>query len=112
MGKFYGPIGFALQKETTPGVWTEQITERSCSGDFVKNIVKWRDSENLNSNIVIDDLLSIVSDPFSEKNFHTMRYVKWMGVKWEILSVNVKRPRLILTIGGVYNESKQPPETT
>ena len=29
MAKFYGPIGYAVTVETRPGVWEEQITERS-----------------------------------------------------------------------------------
>jgi hypothetical protein len=32
-----------------------------------------------------------------------MRYVEWMNARWKITSIDVKRPRVILTIGGVYN---------
>ena len=33
-----------------------------------------------------------------------MRYVEFMGAKWKISSVEVQYPRLILTVGGVYND--------
>ncbi len=104
MGKFYGEIGYAETVETTPGVWREYITERNYFGDVIRNISKMRDGQNLNDNLVIDNQLSIVADPFAYEKFHAMRYVKWMGALWKITNVEVRRPRLILTIGGVYNE--------
>ena len=51
--------------------------------------------------------ISIVADPFARENFHRMRYVVFMGAKWKITKVEVGYPRLILTIGGLYHESKK-----
>lgn len=104
MAKFYGDIGYADTKETAPGVWQEQITERPYFGDILRTTSKMQSGEHLNDNLSIDNRLSIVADPFAYENFYTMRYVKWMGALWKITSVEVQRPRLILTIGGVYNE--------
>jgi hypothetical protein len=104
MAKFYGAIGYAETVKTAPGVWREQITERKYAGDVLKNVSKTRDGENLNPNLVLENRLSIVADPFAYENFHAIRYVKWMGVKWQVSSVEVQRPRLILGVGQVYNE--------
>jgi hypothetical protein len=104
MAKFYGEIGYAETVETAPGVWREQISKRQYFGDVLKNTSKVRDGENLNDNLVVDNRLSIVADPFAYEKFHAMRYIKWMGTLWKITAVEVQRPRLILTIGGVYNE--------
>lgn len=106
MAKYYGVIGYAITEETVPGVWTEVVKERQYSGDIVKNVSKWREGENLNSDLVLDNRISIVADPFAYENFHTIRYAQWMGVKWLVTSVDVQRPRLVLTIGGVYNEQQ------
>jgi len=103
MGRFYGEIGFAQQTETAPGVWTEQITTRNYFGDVIKNMSRIQSSENLNDNLNVDNRISIVADPFAYDNFSSMRYVDWMGVLWKVKSVEVQRPRLILTIGEVYN---------
>lgn len=103
MAKFYGPIGYAETTETTPGVWEESITERNYSGDVVKDTRRWQAGDNLNDNLTINNIISVVADPFAYQNFHVMRYVKWMGASWKITSVDVQRPRIILTIGGVYN---------
>lgn len=103
MNKFYGKIGYAITKETTPGVWVEQIVERSYYGDVIRNIRRLQSSENLNNDINVSNEISIVADAFANQNFHSMRYVEYMGTKWKVSSIEVKYPRLILSIGGVYN---------
>jgi len=103
MAKFYGVIGYAETIETTPGVWTEVITERTYSGDVVKNSRRYQSGESLNDNLTISNEISIVADPYAYGNFYAMRYIKWMGVSWKITNIDVQRPRLTLTIGGVYN---------
>ena len=103
MAKFYGVIGYAETVETSPGVWSETITERNYFGDVVRNNRKLQSSDQLNDNINIANEFSIVADPFANQNFHSMRYVEYMGTKWKITDVTVQYPRLILTVGGVYN---------
>lgn len=103
MAKFYGKIGFAVTVETKPGVWVEQITERNYSGDVIKNTIGWKPGDTVNDNLTINNTISVISDPYANANFSTMRYIIWMGVAWKISNINVLRPRLILTIGGLYN---------
>lgn len=103
MNKFYGKIGYAISEETVPGVWVEQIIERSYYGDVIRNIRRLQSSENLNDDINVSNEISIVADAFANQNFHSMRYVEYMGTKWKVSSIEVKYPRLILSIGGVYN---------
>lgn len=103
MAKFYGVIGYAETSETTPGVWTEGITERTYSGDVVKESSRWQAGENLNDNLNVSNQISIVSDPFANQNLHSIKYVSWMGAKWKVTKVDVRFPRLLLTFGGVYN---------
>ena len=105
MAKFYGAIGYSILTERVKddGVWIEVITERNYSGDVLKNIIRTKSGETLNDDITVDNRLSIIADAFANENFQSMRYVKWMGASWKISSVEVLRPRLLLTIGGVYN---------
>ena len=103
MAKWYGKVGYADQVETAPGVWEEQITERHYYGDVVRNIRKLESSGEVNDNINVSMEISIVADPYAIQNFHAMRYVEFMGSLWKITSVEVNYPRLILSIGGVYN---------
>lgn len=103
MAKFYGKIGYSETKETTPGVWEVAITERPYYGDLIRNTRRLQSSENLNDDINISNEISIIADPFAYNNFHSMLYVEFMGAKWKISNVDVQYPRLILTVGGLYN---------
>ena len=104
MAKFYGKIGYILTTETDPGIWEEAEVEKSYYGDVVRNSSGYRDgTETSNGDITISNSISIVADPFACENFQHMRYVIFMGTKWKISNVEVKYPRLILTLGGLYN---------
>lgn len=103
MAKFYGTIGYVNTVETESGMWEEQKTERQYSGELVKNTRRLEGSGGVNDNVNISNEVSIVADPYAYENFHAMRYIKFMGAKWKISNVEVRYPRLILTIGGVYN---------
>ena len=104
MAKFYGIVGFAEQVENVPGVYGEEITDRPYYGDLIRNTRRYESASQLNDNLNIANEISIIADPFAYQNFHAMRYVEFMGAKWKIITVEVQYPRLILTIGGVYNE--------
>ena len=103
MAKFYGKIGYANTVETKPGVYEEQIIERSYYGDLIRNTRRLQSADQVNDDINISNEISIVADPYATNNFHTMRYAVFMGTKWKISNVEVSDPRLILTLGGVYN---------
>lgn len=103
MAKWYGKIGYNVTVEIEPGVWQEQITKREYYGDLIRNTRKLQTSSSINDDVNIANEISIVADPFANQNFHAIRYIEYMGTKWKVTSVEVQYPRLILTIGGVYN---------
>lgn len=104
MAKFYGKIGYATTKQTSLGVWENVVIERDYFGDMNRNVHRLEPSDHLNDNIDINNELSIVADEFAYQNFRSMKYVEFAGAKWKITSIQVQRPRLILAMGGVYNE--------
>ena len=104
MAKFYGNIGYAETVETAPSVWAEQFHEKTYYGDILRNSRQLQaDSQKLNDNLKVSNKISIVADPYALDHFFTMKYVTWMGTNWKITDVEVQRPRLILTVGEVYN---------
>ena len=103
MAKFYGAIGYAVSEETTPGVWKDTIIERPYTGDIVTNSRNWRQIGNVNPDLTISDTISIIADGFSLSGNSEMKYVNWRGSLWEIANVIIERPRVILTLGGLYN---------
>lgn len=104
MAKFYSAIGYAEQVETNPGVWKDVITERNYTIDITRLTGGWSaKSQGTNDDLTINNQFSIIADPFAIQNFHSMKYIVYMGTKWKITNVEVQYPRLNLTVGGVYN---------
>lgn len=103
MAKFYGAIGFAEQVETRPGIWEEQITERNYRGDLIRVSRQMQSTNQLNDNLNVANEISIIADPYANDNFYSIRYVVFRGAKWKASNVRVEFPRLILTLGGLYN---------
>lgn len=103
MAKFYGNVGYSQTVEIEPGIWNEQIVERPHYGDLMRNTSRYQSSGDVNDDISINNNISIVADPYANENFQHMRYVVFMGAKWKITNVEVQYPRIILTLGGVYN---------
>ena len=108
MAKFCGIIGYATQVEISPGVWQDKIIERGHQGDILDNTGRWTSStDSTNDNLSLGNKFSIMASPYILKNHHSMRYIEFMGVKWKITSVDYKHPRLIISVGGVYNGGEQ-----
>jgi hypothetical protein len=105
MARFYGEIGYGESVEEPPGsgVFVDSITEVSYFGDVIRNTRKLASGESLNDDISVSNSISVVVDEYAEKHFFSIRYIRWEGVLWTVSSVEVQRPRLILSLGSVYN---------
>lgn len=103
MNKWYGKVGYVETAQVEPGIWEEKETVRSYYGELVKNSSKFRVSGDVNDDRDISVELSVVADPYAELHFYSIRYVEFGGVKWKVNTVEPRRPRLILSLGGVYN---------
>lgn len=103
MSKWFGKIGYAIQKETEPGIWEDKIVERDYYGDLLTDNRKRQINNNVLDEITLSNMVSIIADPFAYNNCSCMAYAEIMGARWKISEVEVKPPRLNLTIGGVYN---------
>ncbi len=108
MAKFYGEVGYGESQENPPGsgVWTDQVTEVSYYGDVIRNVRKLGEGEmpnDLNNDITLGNSISIVADEYANRHFILIKYVRWMGELWTVSNVEVRSPRLILSLGSVYN---------
>lgn len=113
MARFCGIIGYVNSVEQLneddekTGIWVDVVTEQEYRGDVLRQSNQWTSSpDKSNDNISIRNRISIVADDFAYQNFSAMRYIKWDGVYWMVTDIEVQRPRLILTLGGVYNGPK------
>lgn len=106
MAKYFGKIGYAISEKKAPGVFVETIVERDHRGDVVRNLRRWDNTDSVNGQMSVTNSISIIGDAFAYEHFSAMRYIWWNGVRWKITTVEVQRPRLILTIGGLWENVK------
>lgn len=105
MARFHGEVGYgeSVENPSGSGVWEDVITEFSYFGDVVRNTRRLENGEGLNNDISVGNSISIVADEYAIKHFFMIKYVRWSGVLWTVTSVEVQSPRLILSLGSVYN---------
>lgn len=105
MARFFGEVGYGDTVETPAdsGVYQDVITEASYYGDVIRNTRKLEPGENLNDNITVGNSISIVADDYAIEHFFKIKYVRWAGTLWTVSNVEVRSPRLILSLGSVYN---------
>ncbi len=104
MAKWFGKIGYSLTVEKEPGLWVPDIIEKSYFGEITSDHRKRQSLESsTNDTINLSNIISIIADPFVIENCSNICYVEIMNNKWKVNDIEIKYPRLILSIGGVYN---------
>lgn len=105
MARFYGEVGYGESVETPSGsgIWVHDIREHTYQGDIVRDSSLLENTGNVNESIMVANSISIVADLYAIDHFENIKYVRWDGVLWTVKSVEVRRPRLILNLGSVYN---------
>jgi len=111
MARFYGKIGYSVSGTLVDGVWSDDIIERAYYGTILNETRTHESAEKVNDDIRLTSRISVVADLFAFENYANIKYVKdQAGAFWEVTSVELKRPRLVLSTGGVYHGSKPQPE--
>lgn len=108
--RFFGEVGYGESTETPPGSgkWVDVITEQPYYGDVFQQSRQLsarpvNEGFGTNEDIAVNNQISIVADQYAVDNFLKIKYVRWAGTLWTVTSVSVDRPRLILSLGSVYN---------
>lgn len=106
MSRYCGKIGFEIgQRETEPGIFEPcGIEERAYTGNLPKHFRKWETTQNgTNDNFTLANQISIVCDSYMTDHWPAIKYAEFGGVKWKVESAEIKRPRILLTLGGMWN---------
>lgn len=106
MARFAGKIGFVKTVEREGSVWEEEIIEKPYKGDTVRDARRWDKPQEVNDSLTISNEINIVADSYMLSNYAFIKYVEWNGVKWKVNYIEINRPRIRLTLGGVYNENE------
>lgn len=103
MARFYGAVGYSVPYQYEPGVWKNKIQERMHFGTVSQHTRRWANSEGINDDLVLANQISILADDYAYKNCSAIKYVRWMDAYWKVESMKVSAPRIVLTLGGVWN---------
>lgn len=105
MNKWFGVVGYSttIEDENNPGVWIPDIHEQPYYGEIVNDYRKRQEGTGTNDNINLSNSISILADPYAIDNCSKIAYAVIDGTKWKVNNVELRFPRLVLTIGGVYN---------
>lgn len=96
-----------------PGVFSDTMKEIPVTGLLLREgQYPNRSVEGTATNVALQNRISIVMDSRIEKHIFNIRWATFEGVKFAVTSIEVKRPRIVLTLGGVYNESTGEAEAT
>lgn len=109
MARFYDKVGFGNPGELVDGVWSDSITERAYYGDVLNNTQALEVSDKVNPDIRLQQRISIMADAYAVESASKIKYVSWAGSLWMVESFTIERPRLILTLGGVYDGPRPTP---
>lgn len=102
--KYYDKIGFWKDDvEIRPGVYRSEVIEKYYAGDILENRLRWDSTEYQNDDLNVNNKISIIADPYLNENLGSIKYATFMGVKWKVKSIDIKYPRVIFDLGGVYN---------
>lgn len=103
MTRFFDKVGYGIPAEVEDGVWSDSIVEQAYYGDVLDTTASNEEADKVNDDIRLQQRVSILADAFALENFSRIKYVSWMGSLWTVISVKVERPRLLLSLGGIYN---------
>ena len=102
--RYYGKIGYWDTVEVKPGLFENQMIYKTYKGDVIRNYKRNQDGSKVNSDLSVNNQISIVADPYARDHFFKIKCVEWQGAVWKVSSVEVQWPRLILEIGGWLDE--------
>jgi hypothetical protein len=107
MARFFGKVGYATSVETAPSVWSDGIVERDLYGNVLNESASSEESDKVNDDKRLSSRISVIADPFELGHYRNIVYiVDEGGVYWKVTSRELKKPRLILSTGGVYTGPK------
>ena len=104
MARYHGKVGYGIEDETSADIYELQIQEHFMKGDIIANKSSNQDNGKINGDIVLRSKFSLIFDAFAKGNFQNIKYITYNGVKWEVSDIDIsQKPRIILTVGGVWN---------
>ena len=110
MARFSGKIGYGsgetVENPPGSGIWVDDIIEKTAFGDVEWSNRRYEHADKVEGDVSLNNSFSVVADAYAFDHVYAIRYVYWGSTSWEVSSVEIEHPRLLLTLGGVYTGVK------
>lgn len=104
MARFYGPVGFKVtEDDQETGIVRDSVVEKSYYGRVIEHSRRWQGSDMVTDDLVLSNQISITANDYAFEHASAITYVWYMGGLWKVETIRIRRPEIILTLGGVYN---------
>lgn len=103
MAKFSGLVGYTSKEETTPGVWSTVENPRKMKGDIIRQGANYSSSNHISDDVSLNHRVSLIGDAYAFDRYYDIKWVEIDSIKWKVESIEIQRPRIIVSIGGVWN---------
>jgi hypothetical protein len=98
--RYSGKLGIAEQTERAPGIWEETITEVDVLGSVEQRTEVLDTSDSVLPRYTTTTSISVLARP---ENHASIRYVTYLGKRWEIGSIVTQFPKIVIYIGKEYH---------
>jgi hypothetical protein len=103
MAKFAGLVGYVTQDESVPGVWSPVENPVMMKGDVIRQSLSRQNDNKVNNDVALNHRVSLLGDAYAFEQYFNIKWIELDGRKWEVSSIELQRPRIIVTIGGLWN---------
>lgn len=103
MSRYAGLVTYVTQAETRPGVWTEVVEQHFMKGDMLRKGSSFQNGDKVHSDVSLNHRVSLVADDYALGNYYDIKRLEVDGKQWVVESIEIQRPRIIVTLGGLYN---------
>ena len=104
MARFHGKVGFLVTKDDqTTGIVDEEVVEKTFFGRVPEHSRRWQSSDMVTDNLQLGNQIAITATDYAYKHATAICYCEWMGGLWKVTGIKIRRPEILLTLGGVYN---------
>lgn len=108
MARYHGKVGFLLVEDNqTTGIVKEIPVERPFFGRVLEHSRRWQSSDMVTDDLRLGNRIAITANDFAFKYASAIKYCEYMGGLWAVTGIDIRRPEIVMTLGGVYNGKRQ-----
>lgn len=93
--------------EVEPGVFMHTYSEyENINATTLEQGFTFNDGQTINPNLVTDTRVSFLMSNDINNRLNRISYIKYLGIMYKTVGIKITRPRVEITLGGVWTENE------